>query len=113
MPKSLTKDLAELIGMLVGDGNIGIYKGKGYTHHEINFSGHKYDDFQYFDQHLNTIFRKLFNTELKIKNKNNQNTLIARIGSKGILQFFSEILELPTRNKTQKTRIPSYKICNK
>ena len=109
IPNKMTKELSELIGIITGDGCIGIYKGKGYIHHEIKFSGHRTEEYDYYTEHVNGLFNFLFNASIKLRVfKSSGNELSSRIGSKAILSFLSRALYLPTRNKASVTKIPEY-----
>ena len=109
IPNKITKELAELIGIIIGDGSTGIYKGKGYIHYEIRFYGHKNEDFEYYKNNVNKLFKKLFNVNLKIRNYKSQgNTSFITIDSKAIVFFLSKILKIPTGQKSSITKIPNY-----
>lgn len=113
LPKILTTELAELMGILTGDGHIGIYKGRtkygNYVHYEIKFAGHWLDDREYYENAVNILFQKLFNTKLKVRNHNGKgNMLDAVIHSKAISSFIRNILKLPWGNKVSRIEIPKY-----
>ena len=58
IPNKITKELAELIGIIMGDGSTGIYKGNGYTHYEIRLYGHKKEDLNYYNKIVDKLFKK-------------------------------------------------------
>ena len=109
VPNKLNKELAELIGILTGDGSIGFYKGEGYTHYQIRFYGHKTEDFDYYNKNVNGLFKNLFNVDLKIRSHKSQgNASFITIDSKVIFQFLSKTLQIPTGKKFLFLKIPKY-----
>ncbi len=108
LPRMMTKELSELIGVIIGDGHMEIYNSNGITHSALKFAGHKSEDFDYYNEYVNSLFKKLFNLELDIKcyNRPKGSYLVARVDSKGLLQFLSKVLKLPTGNKVSISKIP-------
>lgn len=108
LPTKMTKELAELIGIIIGDGHMEIYKSNRITHSALKFSGHKSEDFDYYNRYVNSLFKKLFNLELDIKfyNMPKGSYLVARIDSKALLQFLSKTLKLPVGSKVSTSKIP-------
>ena len=91
----LSEDLAEFVGILVGDG--GMYRTKtGGTNIEIN-SG--YDDIKYMDYRVRYLIKKLFNKDLKVKYRNGRNEIRIVICSNAIGKFLNEVFSLPYGNK--------------
>ena len=58
IPEELTPDLAEDIGIHIGDGNLHINRGKEYY---ITYAGHTIDDMRYFRERIVPLKEKLFN----------------------------------------------------
>jgi len=95
--------IAEICGIIAGDGHLSRYISKKRTDYKVNISGHKEDDRDYLKK-----IQKIFYKELKIKPKlkigNNYCALI--INSKKILYFFNEI-GIPIGNKSAIISIPN------
>ncbi len=107
LSKEMSKELAELIGIITGDGHVGIYKKcDGRNKHPIVICGHKTEDLDYYRDYLNNLFKKLFNVELKLRFSNQENTLYATIDSMCIAYFFYYSVGLPIGNKVSRTTIP-------
>lgn len=103
LPKDMNEELAELIGIFVGDGHIAIRKNinskRKYTHYEIRLAGHAIDDYYYHNLYVNRLFKKLFNINLNLKINESKNELKHSIDSKLIIEFFGKIIKLPIGNK--------------
>ncbi len=109
LPNQLTKELAELIGIIIGDGHISINhgflsNGDGYVRYNINIAGNS-DEEQYLKYVMN-LFNSLFNLKLVYKKVPDSKSAILRIHSKGLVQFLNEICEIPLGRKTDIVFIP-------
>lgn len=104
LPIKLTPELAELVGIITGDGKVHLStginsKGKRYFHYQISIFGHYYEDRDYYNNTVDYLFNKLFNINLKPRDKIEKNLLAGQIDSKGILHFLNTIFAFPTTNK--------------
>ncbi|MBI2581935.1 hypothetical protein HYV87_02275 [Candidatus Woesearchaeota archaeon] len=95
-PDQLTPELAELIGIMIGDGHIGRYKTENYTHYEIFINGNIRDK-DYYENYVNPLIFKLFNIKFNIRLLPNENGIVLRKDSKGIYSFLSEVIGIPSR----------------
>jgi intein/homing endonuclease len=109
IPKKLDIHLAELIGIFLGDGHIGIYPVKARHNktycYELNISGNMTEDIQYYT-YVNRMFKEVFNVSLKIKKWEAKNTLVITLGSKAIATFFKSI-GFPINNKNDNGYTPN------
>ncbi len=83
--------LAELIGIILGDGNVNYYKrGKKIGVYQVTIAGDKKLDRDYHLNHVSPLFNELFDVEIKekISKKNNGRFLV--ISSKQLVNFFIE-----------------------
>ncbi len=99
----LTPELAEIMGILMGDGHLGI--DLDYKQYALNICGNMNEDYEHYD-YINYLFYKIFNTKLRLSNWIERNAIMARIGSKAILTFFDEI-GFPIGNKNDNANIPN------
>jgi len=97
----ITNELAELTGIMYGDGCLST-SGSKYL---IYISGHKSDDLEYHKNITKNLFLKVFNKEVKIEFRKKENTLFIRFSNKTIFNFFSE-LEMPIGKKHNKLKLP-------
>ncbi|KHO45884.1 MAG: hypothetical protein QJ16_C0016G0007 [archaeon GW2011_AR1] len=83
--------LAELIGVILGDGNISKYqKGKKTGVYQINITGHKDLDEDYHTNYLFKIFQELFGLKpITVLSKNSKGRHLI-ISSKQLVNFFSK-----------------------
>lgn len=103
------KYLAELIGIILGDGNINYYKkGKKIGVYQVNIAGHKDLDKEYHLNYVAMLFKKLFDVKAVevLSKRNNGRYLI--ISSKKLVDFLiSNELKSGDKIKNQVT-IPSW-----
>jgi hypothetical protein len=100
-PNRLTDKMAELLGIMFGDGCLSRTDGKYF----IYISGHKIDDFEYHNINTKKIFKDLFQKEIRVKSRNDENTIFIRFSSKYI---FNELHSygMPIGIKYKNLRIP-------
>lgn|SRR3989344_7497623 len=104
-PKFLTTELAEFMGILMGDGHLGIYiKPNVRPLYGLEISGDMNEDKEYFP-YFARLFRHLFCTKLHISFDEPKNTVKSRINSKAILTYF-RALDMPIGNKNDNARVP-------
>ena len=94
LPKRPSKELAELIGILAGDGYIGPL-GKG-EDHTVSVAGNLKDELDYLE-YVKILFERLFNFKMKLIFRKDINTAYLIKRSKGILSFLENI-EYQKRN---------------
>ncbi|MBM3228484.1 hypothetical protein FJZ20_01185 [Candidatus Pacearchaeota archaeon] len=99
LPKDLSPELSELIGIIMGDGNI-YMKNKRY---ELSITGDANEDVEYHGNHINPIFKKVFNinpvTKIRIF-KDSRRCVITKFESKGVISFLTDCIGLPKGKKS-------------
>lgn len=105
LPKNLDKNLCELIGIVLGDGSIYLKEKKRY---EIHIYGDFYEDNEYHQQIVFSLFHSLFNITPSMRRVKNTNTLVSTIRSKAIVLFFKDILKIPPGKKNDTIQVPKY-----
>jgi len=108
-PELLTEELAEFIGIMLGDGHLGHYTGKNgcgrnYVNYQVNIAGNKSEN-EYLN-HVMNLFYSLFHIKLHYTKDTSFNAIILRKNSKGILQFLNKICGVPLNHKTNIIEIP-------
>ena len=83
----LTNELAELLGIMYGDGCLST-AGNSYL---VYLSGHKYDYFEYHTKITKKLFFEVFNKEVKIGLRKDENTLFIRFSDKTIFNVFNRL----------------------
>ena len=76
----ITLELAELLGIMYGDGCLSTKSNK----YLVYISGHKVDDFKYHDITTRKLFKKVFNKDISIGFRKEENTLFIRFSDKTI-----------------------------
>jgi intein/homing endonuclease len=84
MKNLLNQKLAELVGIMFGDGCLSRSGGK----YIVYISGHKFDDFEYHSKTTKKLFKSLFNKEIRIGFRKDENTLFIRFSDKSIFEKF-------------------------
>ena len=103
----MNEKYAELLGLMAGDGCLS-RSGDSYL---IYITGHKIDDMGYHINITKALFKEIFNKEIKISTKKNENTLFIRFSDKRI---FGELTRyLPIGEKYSKLSIPLEILTNK
>lgn len=104
LPKIMSIDLAEIIGIHFGDGSMQNYN---YTH-KIDYTSN-IAEIQYI-QHIGKLFKKVFNVNLQQYSDIKKNATVLYFNSKAICNFFNKKLQIPYSPKNN-LQIP--KILNK
>ena len=101
IPLKMNKDLAEEIGIHIGDGNIYIYtdKGNNKSYHG-SFTGDLNDEFLYHNKYIKNLMKKIYNIDLYILERKNKNSIESKYKSKAIIGFKYKVLNLPLGKKT-------------
>lgn len=109
-PSHLTLELAEFVGIIIGDGNISQFlyptrRGKPSLHSDIKIACNK-KEVEYI-AHIQQLFQKLFNLELKYMLEKSEGSIVLSAHSKGIVQFLNTLCEIPIKQKGSIVGIPS------
>lgn len=107
----INEDLAYLCGVLAGDGSINIRENK--YDYEIKCVGNPRDEKEFYKKIICTLFKKLFNVELKSKQFDKKTTYGIRIWSKELVMFLIQRIGLPSGKKYSKLKIPEIFLTNK
>ena len=102
-PEGLSEELAELIGIHLGDGSL--YRDNNYNYN-ITYSGNLKKDKNYMN-YINLLFLNLFNIKLKPFINEKKSSIELRLRSKAIYIFFKDTLKLPS-GKKKDLSIPNY-----
>lgn len=95
--------LAELFGILTGDGYMNFYPAK--KDYIIEIAGDSRNDKEYFE-YISNLFLKLFNIRPKLYRRKKQNSAYLRVRSKGIFYFLEQTGFV--RGKKEQISIPSW-----
>ena len=101
----LSKELCEVIGAFMGDGNI--YNNKN-CHYRTQFSGDSRLDLEYYEKRICPIIQNIFCAKPNIKKVKGKNAIRVNFYSKNLYFFFREFLNLKTERKTHVIRIPDF-----
>lgn len=91
LPLEITESLAEETGIHLGDGSMNFYRNSGLYSLEGDISKDK----EYFIKHLGPLYKKLYNLNVRLRERKCAGVFGFQIGSKGLVNFKNKILGLP------------------
>lgn len=97
LPTCLTLDLAEEIGLHIGDGSMNFYSNKGL----YQLRGHIIDDKNHYETQIRELYVKLYNLKINLREMKSTGVIGFQIWSDGIVTFKHNILGLPLGEKGQ------------
>ncbi len=105
LPEKLTPELAEDLGIHIGDGSM--YRcGPTGDSYAIRYSGHAINDKIYLTKFIPELKLKLFNLEKTNFHIGRNNEAFLTMWSMGMSNFYNKIFGVPFGNKTKKIDIP-------
>jgi len=104
-----SKKLAELFGIILGDGHIENYKqGKKIRNYSVTITGHEEDDKEYMTKYVPSLIYKLLKERVYFGNPKSNKAIFVRVYGKRIVNFLKE-KELSSGNKkTNNQGIPRW-----
>ncbi len=84
-----SKKLAELMGIIFGDGCITIFKrkDKNSIDYNLTISGHSIEDKEYLTNYVSPLIEDIFNVKPRVKYTKGQKAMFLRVVSKSIVHF--------------------------
>lgn len=113
-PSSRSEELAELLGILMGDGCLCKFYNRKEQREKylIEITGHL-RELRYYEIVIRPLFEKLFSARGYLHSRSGQNTLVFVIKSKRIYKFFKSVgMPEGVKNKSEKFVIPEWVIAN-
>jgi len=95
LPEEMNEDLAEEIGLHLGDGSMNFYNGKGL----YQLRGHLIDDKPHYMSRVRPLYKKLFNIDINVRDMNSTGVSEFQIWSDELVNFKRD-LGLPLGPKT-------------
>jgi|SRR3989338_4388836 len=102
-----TKELAELVGIMMGDGCLSSCNGAYVTY----ISGHKIDDREYHEKTIKNLFLKIFGKEVFVKERRKENAIFIRFYDKAIFNILHSV-GIPIGKKYDSLKIPDWIVNN-
>ena len=109
LPEKLTPELAEEIGLHIGDGTMNNYFNKSRYIGKYSLRGHIIDDVNHYDSRIKTLYKELYNLDFNMCKMESTRVYGFQIWSDGIVNFKHKILKLPLGYKTN-IKIPKFLI---
>lgn len=109
-PSKLSPELAELIGIIIGDGHLSVIKRKNhlvgnFTQSTVFIAGNKEE--QQYNNYISSLFKRIFNCDLSYREDKRSKAILLAKYSKGIVRYFHDVCEVPLGRKTLSARVPS------
>ncbi len=95
LPKKLSPELAEEIGLHVGDGSMNFYSGKGI----FQLRGHIEDDRKHYETRIKELYKILYNLEINIREMKSTGVIGFQVWNDALVNFKHEIFGLPLGKK--------------
>ena len=95
LPISMSENLAEEIGLHLGDGSMNYYSNKGF----YQLRGHIKDDREHYSIRIKYLYKKLFNLDVNLRNMKTTGVIGFQIWNNSLVKFKHEILGLPLGKK--------------
>ncbi|MBL7160283.1 MAG: hypothetical protein ISS93_00330 [Candidatus Aenigmarchaeota archaeon] len=92
LPKKMTPEFAEFLGILIGDGSVYDFTDpKNKRRRLIEIVGHSINDRAHFESKIIPLFKVLFNMNVTLFQRNDQNVIFVRCQSKGLFNFLKDV----------------------
>ncbi|MBD3303825.1 hypothetical protein GF343_01650 [Candidatus Woesearchaeota archaeon] len=98
LPEKMSVELAEFLGIMVGDGHVGKYG----QHRQIVITGNVRDR-RYYEFYVNNLIYELFNINFNVIFQKSRNAIMLNKNSKALFYFLTQIMHLPAQRKTNIT----------
>lgn len=99
LPEEMTEDLAEEIGLHVGDGSMNVYSNKRLFKGLFQLRGHIIDDREHYQIRIKELYKKLYNLNIHIRDMKSTGVIGFQVWSDAIVDFKNKLLELPLGKK--------------
>ena len=106
LPSKLTEELAEFVGIVVGDGHLSSDSRRDNRSLSIRITCSLSEDKIYFENVIQSLFKKLFNTKLALVYYPNDNHFIANSCSKSVVLYLNRNFSIPIGEKSSQVDIP-------
>lgn len=105
LPTKLTCNLAEDVGIHIGDGTMGIYSNPHGIDYYYKVCGHPKDDREWYDDFIVPLKAKLFNLNVEPKDFSD-GTYSVQFRSKAVVLFYNTVIGIPLGKKSKTIDIP-------
>ena len=104
LPNKISEDLAYIVGVLAGDGNICIRRQK--NDYRVKCVGDPKTEVKFYNEIIKPLFKSVFNIDIDIKKQDSGSTYGFYVYSKALVEYLANIFELPIGKKYGKLKIP-------
>ena len=97
LPQEMTTDLAEEIGLHLGDGSMNFYSNKGL----FQLRGHINDDKKHYLSRIRPLYKKLYNLDVNLREMPSSGVVGFQVWSDAMVSFKKKVLNLPLGPKNE------------
>lgn len=110
---NLSENLAELCGIILGDGHLEYYQdGKKIRSYGLTVTGHSLEDLNFLKKHVNNLIKQLFDYSSRYKGSSTKQAIYLIVNGKKLVEFFTEIGIKSGNKKTHNQGIPNWILDN-
>src|SRR3989344_6780189 len=91
-PSEMNEELAEDIGIMIGDGCISVYKSNNFTNNFVSVDGHSITDKEYLLDYVANLKYNLYNLNFIPDLRRNRNEVRIRLHSQGLVEFYTKVV---------------------
>lgn len=99
LPNEITSELAEEIGLHIGDGTMNFYKNEGVLRGSYALRGHIIEDKPHYDIRIKKLYKQLYNLDLNLKEMPSTRVYGFQKWSNALVNFKNKVLDLPLGKK--------------
>lgn len=99
-PNTLNEDLAELVGIIAGDGHISA------VNYEVSVSGNLLHDGAYIKAYVKCLFERIFSCHARIYTYKPNHNIKCIVHSKELVEYLNKRFRLPIGRKKNRLHIP-------
>ncbi|MDD5253573.1 MAG: LAGLIDADG family homing endonuclease [Candidatus Nanoarchaeia archaeon] len=107
LPEKMTLELAEEIGLHIGDGSMNFYQNKKRMLGSYSLRGHIQDDKHHYLSRIAPLYQRLYNLKPRIREMPSTGVIGFQIWSNGLTNFKHQLLKLPL-GKKENIKIPQF-----
>jgi len=82
--------LAELFGIILGDGHLEVYKKENKRCYALKIAGHLYEDYEYLSNYVSELLKTFFGEPGKIREIKKRNEMFLTIHGKNLIKILNE-----------------------
>jgi len=112
LPKKIDEQLAEEIGLHIGDGTMNFYKNKNSIMGSYALRGHRFDDRSHYDNVISKLYKEVYDLTPRLRDMPSTSVYGFQKWSNELVDFKNRVIGLPLGKKLN-IEIPNLFLANK